>query len=220
MKQITIRLYKFEELSEQAQESVILRERNNIAERHMEWVSSDIRATVSEFEKLTDCRIEFCSYGTPLVYFNRDITVYTGDCEPTSIDSLSGKLLFRYISNEIMPYVVKNKTYYGKNGKKRTSHILADTCNGLVTLTGLWCDYEILKPLFDYYKKGWRKDNRTYHELINDCAASISDTYDMERNYAYSDEFTRQELTESSLYENTLYFADGTEYSGTVEDAA
>lgn len=164
MKEIVLKLYEFDELSKDSQERIIERERWNVMEQCMDAYDIDYKKSMEAFEDLTDTKV----YGWEVGYERYDFsyefkykdpiyehpTDYHRDIFP---ENLCGKLLFRYINNNIMPHITKGKYYStgkyidGKyNYKCRRSRVILgyeDNC----PLTGMCYDYYLLKPIIDYY---------------------------------------------------------------------
>lgn len=112
MKEIVLKVYKFDELSKDSQERIIERERWNVMEQCMDAYSIDYQESMKAFEDMTDTRV----YGWEVGYERYDFsyefkykdpiyehpTDYHRDIFP---ENLCGKLLFRYINNNIMPHI-------------------------------------------------------------------------------------------------------------------
>lgn len=128
MKTITLQLYTFDELSDEVQKEIIERERWNIMEQCMEGYGSDYVTSLRAFEKLTNTQ----SYSWSVNYSGYDFNFKCSynpifEC-PVNCDNdiyaedLCGKLLFRYINNNIMPYIthgqyiIQNSQYEGDLG--------------------------------------------------------------------------------------------------------
>lgn len=210
MKKQEICLYSFEELSEEAQKKVMDRERMGIAQLHDEFVADDYFGTMEKFAEIT--KTEFhTNYGVFVKCKN----------EYCDQETLEGKYLFRYVANEIIPYITRGKYYHNwKTGKSRRSHIfksVGDDC----PLTGMCYDYNILKPVVDYFHNWARPeyDGYTFEDLMQDCYDAIYSAYEKEVEYGYSDEFVREEL-KGPNYEGVLYYEDGTKYEGPAFAAA
>lgn len=117
------------------------------------------------FEDMTDTRVYNWEVGYERYDFSYEFkykdpiyehpTDYHRDIFP---ENLCGKLLFRYINNNIMPYIIKGK-YFSTSGKyidgkykyrhkySRVMFDYGDNC----PLTGMCYDYYLLKPIIDYY---------------------------------------------------------------------
>lgn len=118
MKEIVLKLYEFDELSKDSQERIIERERWNIMDCCMEAYGADYISTMKSFGDLTNTE----AYGWEVGYTRYDFRfkfkyndpIY---CHPTDYDkdiypnNLCGKLLFRYINNNIMPRIIKGRCF-------------------------------------------------------------------------------------------------------------
>lgn len=224
MKEVTVNLYKFNELSDDAQRKVVERKRIEIGNWHNEICSEDYWATIKKFQELTETSVEFSNYGGISIKFHHgdfDTCNKYGEldwCEPRE---LSGKLLFRYIDNHIFPQLFKGKYLsarrYNKNKSlSKRSKLCRYDILGDCPLTGTSCDYDILKPLVEYYRNWARPEYKdvTYDAIIRRCYYAFRNAWQDDEDYSYTDEFIRQELSENPCYENDYYIADGTDYNG------
>ena len=59
MKEVSFKLYRFDELSEEAQDAVIERERDNIGYISAQSYSDDWQASLDEFEKLIGISVKY-----------------------------------------------------------------------------------------------------------------------------------------------------------------
>lgn len=218
MKELKINVFSFEELSKEIQDKVIERERWNIMDSVMECHCMEFQKTLEEFQKITDSyvnsyKVDYC--GCRFGKVRSDKIVY----DDFDLEDLSGKLLFRYISNEIMPYLQRGKNYYTYvNGnydklKSRRSRIIMegfDSC----PLTGVCYDYVVLEPLFDYYYNWARPEyrNLTFCDVMEKCYAKLFDDLYEEYQYYASDEAVREEL----LNREDEYYEDGEQCVGYV----
>lgn len=157
MKTITLQLYTFDELSEEVQKEIIERERWNIMDQCMEAYGSDYVTSLRTFEKLTNTQscswsVNYSGYNFNFKYNNNPIFECPIDCSnDIYAEELCGKLLFRYINNNIMPYITQGR-YYSSSGKYinekytykyRRSRIIksvGDDC----PLTGMCYDFYLL----------------------------------------------------------------------------
>lgn len=108
MKQLEINVFYFDELSKEVQDKVIERERWNVMDSIMSCYCVDFQKTLDEFQKITDSyvssyQVDYC--GCCFGKTRSDKVVY----DDIDLEDLSGKLLFRYINNEIMPYLQGRK---------------------------------------------------------------------------------------------------------------
>jgi hypothetical protein len=214
MRTLEVKLYKYDELSEEAKKKAIESKRGECAAYHEECIADDYIGTLKAFEKLLDIRIDVKddrgrTWFSPK--FNDDSWCYMIDTEDGSeylcLEELSGKLLQRYIRNNIMPYLVKPRTFYrGDYKKQRKSRIMYDDAEASYPLTGVCCDYEVIQPIVDYMK---HPDNdTTMEDLIQKSVDALADAYGDDVDWGYSDEAVEEELNLNE-YE---FLEDGTPY--------
>lgn len=227
MKTIELTLYEFDDLSPDVQKEIIDKERWNIMDSCMEAYGIDYQATLKKFQELTDTYVRnwevgYCGYNyrvdsdkgpfyeNPLDY-NKDICY----------DELSGKLLFRYINNNIIPYLSKGKFYItgqrGIDGKYHSTTRYSKIQNTFYDcpLTGVCYDNEILHPLLKYYQN-WPTypANYTYKDLMEECYESFFKSWHEEYEYWADDENAIREELHHNNYEDRWYHKDGRVYHG------
>lgn len=233
MKTITLQLYTFDELSGEVQKEIIERERWNIMEQCMIVYGSDYRESLKAFEKLTNTRsyswsVDYCNYSFRFNHIDNPIFECPVDYDKDIYaEDLYGKLLFRYINNNIIPHITQGQ-YYSTSGKcidgkytykHRRSRVIKslDDC----PLTGMCYDYYLLEPIIKYYKT-WRSypDNFSLTNLIEQCYESFFKCWHEEYRYWADDENAIREELHNNQYEDRLYYADGCVYSGPLDDVA
>lgn len=72
MKEIVLKVYKFDELSKDSQEEIIERERWNVMEQCMDAYSTDYQESMKAFEDMTDTRV----YNWEVGYERYDFSYY------------------------------------------------------------------------------------------------------------------------------------------------
>lgn len=198
MKKIVLKLYEFDELSKDSQERIIEREHWNVMEQCMDAYGIDYKKSMKAFEDMTDTRVYNWEVGYERYDFSYEFkykdpiyehpTDYHRDIFP---ENLCGKLLFRYINNNIMPYIIKGK-YFSTSGKyidgkykyrhkySRVMFDYGDNC----PLTGMCYDYYLLKPIIDYYN-AWctYPDDFSFEDLIGRCYDSFFKSWYEEYEY-------------------------------------
>ena len=145
MRQITLKLYSFNELSDDAKKNVIETRRNDVCEwlndSTDDWYSNSVKAFCDEF----DIRIKRDCVGYPgtLVDFEfKDDEIYPD----IYADDVTGKLLWRYLMRHYDDMVTP-KTYWGKSHKERTSHVVYDA-----NYSGIYKGFSLTIPsLIIYY---------------------------------------------------------------------
>lgn len=225
MKIIALQLYTFDELSEEVQKEIVERERWNIMDQCMENCGSDYVKSLDAFTKLTDTmlcgwEVGYCGYNFNLKYSDSLMFECPVDCDKDIYaENLCGKLLFRYVDNNIIPYITQGKYYFlGKyinekyTYKYRRSRIIksvGDNC----PLTGMCYDFYLLEPIIKYYKT-WCSypDNFSLIDLIEQCYESFFRYWHEEYKYWANDEDAIREELHNNQYEDRLYYEDGRVY--------
>jgi len=162
MREITVKIYEFSELSEKAQRRAW---ELNAVQYHD---SSDFVATLEAFEKIFDIKVyrydvSDCRFDFAYVTAGRATEAPEGDA----------LRLARYIWNNYADDIMKGR-YYSTPGryidgkytyKYRYSKVTKSMDN--CPLTGFYADYDILQPVVDcLHYKAFYND---YGELIDDC---------------------------------------------------
>lgn len=222
MKEIVLKVYKFDELSKDSQEKIIERERWNVMEQCMSAYNVDYEASMKAFGELTNAKVYDYEVGYSTCNFS-----YGFKHSDIFTENLCGKLLFRYINNNIMPHITKGKYYsIGKyidgkyNYKRRRSRVILgyeDNC----PLTGMCYDYYLLKPIIDYYDT-WctYPENFSLEDLIEKCYNNFFKAWHEEyEHWADNEDAIREELHHNQ-YEARLYYEDGDVYVGPLNEIA
>ncbi len=199
MKEVTLKLYKFDELDESAQRKVMDNNRDAIQADAMECYGYEYRDTLEKFSEvfgITVSEWEVSDYYHNFRFDFKD-AIYDWLDGCLYAEDVSGKLLLRYLNG------IHIKKAYSKN-----KYVQPFDQNADCPLTGMCYDYEILQPIVDWYKKP--DYGITLYELIKSCLENFFQAWQDEYEYCRGDEFVRQELSESSAYEDALYTSDGT----------
>ncbi len=219
MKEVKVKLYRFDELSKDARHEVCERERqqtNNwgtISQEH------DAEERISTLQKF--CEVFGIKYKLDYDHDRRFISWHFKDSEIDSHE-ISGKYLWRFLDNYY--YDIRSRKYFAtnfrqdENGKMyykhRHSRIMWEEQN--CPLTGMCYDCDILDKIFDWYKKpDWKL---SLHDLFEDCFSHYLKLWEEEDDYIVSDE-NISDLIEANLGDK-LYYEDGTEFNGIYEEAA
>lgn len=227
MKTISLNLYDFDDLQEDVQQQIIEKERWNIMDSCMEAYSTDYHNTLKKFQELTDTYVRGWEVGYEGYNYRVDSDKGPFYENPLDYDKdiyydeLVGKLMFRYINNNIIPYITKGK-YYSKvkwvDGKcqyiHRYSRIMTSP-DGDCPLTGCCYDYAILQPLLNYYQN-WPTypKSYTYKDLMEECYEAFFKSWHKEYEYWADDEDAIREELHHNNYEDRLYYEDGQVYNG------
>ena len=161
MREVTMKVYSVEELSEKA----LCRAYDNWSiNSDYPWGNENEKSTV-EFEKVFPIQVYSWEYGGGYDYVRFNMT-----CEE-EVEELEGFRLAKYIWNNYRLDIYKGK-YYSKgkyvDGKysyvSRHSKIkLEKDC----PLTGYYLDYDILEPIWDFLDSP--RPNVTFKDLMEEC---------------------------------------------------
>lgn len=197
MRTVRTKVYKFDELSEQAQQKAV---DSYIAQYGIEtdFIYDEAHETVKAFHE---------AFGTKE---NRRSWL---ECDCSNIENdvleLKGLRLRTYIINNFWDNLFKGKYFslwsktevsfkYHKEGypvlKSRHSKVLFDnTC----TLTGVCYDMSLLQPIYDFIEYKDKPDYYSYMDfetLMNDCFASLEKDIDSEVEAQSSFEVVSEQL--------------------------
>lgn len=235
MKEIVLKVYKFDKLSKDSQEKIIERERWNVMEQCMDAYSIDYQESMKAFEDMIDTRVYNWEVGYERYDFSYEFkyndpiyehpTDYNRDIFPKN---LCGKLLFRYINNNIMPYIIKVK-YFSTSGKyidgkykyrhkySRVMFDYGDNC----PLTGMCYDYYLLKPIIDYYN-AWctYPEDFSLEDLMRQCYDNFFKSWHEEYEYWADNEDAIREELHHNQYEDRLYYENGDVYVEPLNEIA
>lgn len=215
MKKLTVKVYRFDELSEKVQNKLAEAKRDTVHNIEMEMNDVERRETLESFCEAFDVDFDWegSNYSDPQFNYQICSGMYDADNDDISAEDIRGKLLFRWINNH--SDVLFSKREFYKSGKSRTSKIFydGDDC----PLTGVCYDCDILKPMYDRYDKVL---DPTYSldDLIHDCLDSFFRSWHEEDEYWLNNmEGIKEELSQN-LYSDTWFFADGSIFNGDVKE--
>lgn len=212
MKEFKIKLYSFDELSKDAKHNVCENERNhnyNFGMLAQGDDANDRMATLDAF-----CKLFGIVYRIDYDHCHRFIS---WRFEDESIDDLTikGKYLLRFLNKRYNDFNVR-KTFwlpFNKGSKKRESKIL--WIKGVeCPFTGMYYDCDILENIFKWYAQpDW---NITLKDFFDNIFRTYMKYWADEDDYRMSDEGIGEMI--SINREDTLYFSNGEEFSGDVEE--
>lgn len=233
MKEIVLKVYKFDELPKDSQEKIIERECWNIMEQCMNARNIDYEKSMKAFEDLTDTKVYNWEVGYEIYDFkfrfkyNGCIYYHPNDYDKDIYpESLCGKLLFRYINNNIMPYITKGR-YFSTSGKyvdgeykyrSKYSRVIFDYKDSC-PLTGVCYDLYLLKPIIDYYNT-WCNypEDFSLEDLIRRCYNNFFRLWHKEYEYWADNEDAIREELHHNQYEDRLYYENGDVYVGSLNE--
>lgn len=206
---IRIKLYKFNELNEKAQEKAIEHYRVNYSPDDVTRDYEEMHDSVKAFHDIFGTREGGRSW----------LDVYC-DHISDNVMELKGLRLRTYIINNFWHHLYKGKYYslWSKTDvtykhhpegypvlKQRHSRVLF--VNDGCPLTGICWDNDILQPLFDFIEYKKTPDYYSYMDfetLMNDCIDAARKSIESQEEALYSDEYIREQLQEQDT-EYTKY---------------
>jgi len=199
MRQETITLYKFDELSKEAREKAIESLTEILAQSADEGDNSEYEDALQEIEKAFGIKVtNYCVGSYRLYDFNFKFT--DSRWKNWDWDDITEKndpsLLLRYF-NEVDNYCRKGKYYsidYYKDGKysykRRYSKVIFPEYSCM--LTGTWCTNavdDVMNNFWDYYRKGF-----SVREFINEMLDKFFSYWEEDLNYHWSREYIEEEI--------------------------
>lgn len=217
MKNITIKAYQLSELSEQAKENFCNRYRaeGKVFDDH---IHDEFNASIKAFREF---------YGLKQDRMENDSLAYLKDFDE-DIENLKGLRLRTYIINNY-PSIVRGKYYslwsktekannpYGGKLKQRYSKVMFEySC----PLTGIYCDHNILQPIYDFiYKYSERSGEYSQtdiYDLFDECFNQCQFAYDNALEYQNSNEAIIEDIEANNPH--ALYTEDGEEIDFEFEE--
>ena len=202
MRTIERKIYRYDELSEQAQKVAIESMRDRISGTRIELDSADYRNTLEMIEKIFRVNVYDWHVNEYNSYFRFE---FTGIDEETENEP---RLLLRYLNTNVLPYIDNKKWYYSKTARvSRKSRILCkksfDYC-----LTGCWCDDAVDNALNNINQSV--KDKFNAREFVENLLEGFFKQWQNDYEYTCSDECIAEEIeaNDYEFYENGRpYFA-------------
>ena len=231
MKEVKVKLYKFEELSDEVKKSIVDKERWDVCHATMEGYASDYQSTLEKFAelmgiKVTSWSVDYCDYNFSFK-FKSDYAF--GDCWSCFWiynEQCTGKLLRRWLNNNFLPRALKPKLFvkysagYDKEkhrwNKHRYSKIQRERWDNC-PLTGMIYDCSVMEVVMEVLAKPI-PETYSLEDLIEDCLDKFFKDWQGEYEYWASDEGVKEQIT--NWYEDQLFYEDGTKFCGIYEDVA
>lgn len=203
MKEIKVKLYKFDELSEEAQEKAIEAERNNMDIWF--YVDNEIES-IYTIGDIIGCGKQYIKYELSLCSYS--YIEYKEYDSPE--EEICGIRALKYIYNHFiapnMTYnIIFNKDYTKKHYNKCKKHF---------HINGYYMEDIILKTYNDIINEIRKSKNIkhiTVHYFIQTLEENITSAIMNQVEYVMSDDFIREELLN---IEEEIYNSDGTIYKG------
>ena len=202
MRTIERQIFRYDELSEQAQKVAIESIREEISSARMESDSVDYYNTLNEIEQIFGVKIYDWNVNEYNSYFRFEFTHIDEETENEP------RLLLRYLNTNVLPCIDNKKRYYSKTAKaSRKSRIL---CNNSYDycLTGCWCDNAIDNALNNIKQSVKNKFNA--REFVNSILEGFFEQWQNDYEFALSDEYISEEIdaNDYEFYENGKPYTD------------
>jgi len=188
MKTIEITLYKFNELSSEAQETAINKWRESDTDY---FFASDNEASLKAFTEIFPIKVNNWSYDA---YSHSESSQYNGEADH---QTLSGPRLMAFIHNNYGNMLYPAKTYRLKSGKTRKSRIIKDT---EMTMTGYYMDNVLLDPIYDFLKGNVNID---FEDLLESCVYAWGKACQADCYYQQTPEYIKETI-EANDYDFTI----------------
>ena len=202
MRTIERKIYRYDELSEQAKEVAIESMRERISDIRIESDSDDYRNTLEMIKRIFRVNIYDWSVDEYNSYFRFDFVGIDEDMENEP------RLLLRYLNTNVLPCIDNQKRYYSKTARvSRRSRI---SCNKSYEycLTGCWCDYAVDNALNNINQSVKNKFNA--REFVNSILEGFFEQWRNDYEYSNSDECISEEIeaNDYEFYENGKPYTD------------
>lgn len=236
MKEITIKLYEFDELSEEVRKKIADNQSFKVMESVMDCHNSEYEDSLNHFEDATGFNVKNweVGYGTSnyriesqgIIMGTYDFPIYAEECR--------GKLLFRWCRD----FIDNNKKgkYYGKliphekdrnhpaglEHIKRYSKVLSEPIEGgWCPWTGVCTDCPLVEPIVDFYlnfHRGKFTENYSLEDLIEDCVCKFFGEWRSEYEYYGNNKDNSVEEHISINSVGDLYYENGTLFNGILKE--
>ena len=202
MRTIEHQIYRYDELSEQAQEVAIESMRDRIAGTRVESDSVDYRNTLEMIEQIFRVNVYDWHVDEYNSFFRFDFVGIDEDIENEP------RLLLRYLNTNVLPCIDNKKRYYSKTARaSRKSRILCNKSYDYC-LTGCWCDKAIDNALNNIKQSVKNKLNA--RDFVENLLEGFFEQWRNDYEYDCSDECIAEgiEANDYEFYENGKpYFA-------------
>ena len=193
MRTIETKLYKFDELSEEAKEKAF--ENWSNSEREYFWMDENLESLKQGLQhfgfELKNWSIDYyCATNAYLKIVYQNSNGYVDE-----EDTLSGVRLWKFINNNMLDYWCKYKKKY-QRGK---------LLNGSCPFTGYCGDESFLAPIRTFMKQ---PEDITFQELMEECAHEVMKAIEADYEFQNSREYFEEEA-EANDFE---FEQDGTQY--------
>ena len=202
MRTIERQIFRYDELSAQAQQVATDSLRDRISGTRIESDSADYRNTLEMIERIFRVNIYDWSVDKYNSYFRFDFVGIDEDMENEP------RLLLRYLNTNVLPCIDNKIRYYSKTSRvSRRSRILSSK-RYFYCLTGCWCDEAVDNALNNINQSVKKQFNA--REFVESILEGFFEQWRNDYEYSNSDEFITEEIeaNDYEFYENGKpYFA-------------
>ena len=200
MRTIERQIFRYDELSEQAQKVAIESMRDEISNVRIESDAYEYRNTLDKIEQIFRVNVYDWNVDGYNTYFRFNFVGIDEDIENEP------RLLLRYLNNNVLPCIDNRKRYYirGCRASRRSKIMFEneyDCC-----ITGIWTDSAIDDAL-NNIKRSLKK-HLNAREFVESILEGFFEQWRNDYEYSYSDECVAEEI-EANDYE---FYEDGKPY--------
>ena len=190
MREITQKIYTYDELSYKAKEKARL---DWLEDAYFHY-GDDLIASLEKFEEEFPIMIKECAYDQWDCYIDYEILLDDYDDYEFDEDENKEDIIELYKGEELKKYLME---YYEK--------FTEDTSEKCCPLTGCCSDYAVLDPIYEFIKNPTDID---FRELLESCIENFEEVVVKEYECFNSEEFFREECYQCGFE----FFEDGTMY--------
>lgn len=202
MRTIEHQIFRYNELSAQAQQVAIESTRERISSTIIESDAYDYRNTLDKIEQIFGVKVYDWSVDECNFYFRFEFTNIEEETENEP------RLLLRYLNTNVLPCIDNKRRYYSKTSRaSRKSRILCNKSYDYC-LTGCWCDAAVDDALNNIKQSVKNKLNA--RDFVEGILEGFFEQWRNDYEYSNSDECITEtiEANDYEFYENGRpYFA-------------
>lgn len=202
MRTIERKIFRYDELSEQAQKVATEFMRDEISNVRIESDSYEYQNTLDKIEQIFGVKVYDWNVDGYNFYFRFDFTNIDEETEREP------RLLLRYLNTNVLPCIDNKKRYYAKTaGVSRKSRILYNNSYEYC-LTGCWCDSAIDNALNNIKQSIKNKFNA--RDFVESILEGFFKQWQNDCEYSTSDECIAEEIeaNDYEFYENGKPYTD------------
>ena len=200
MRTIEQHIYRYDELSEQAQKVAIEFMKDEISNAKTESESAEYRNTLEMIEQIFRVNVYDWHVDEYNSYFRFDFVGIDEDIETEP------RFLLRYLNTNVLPCIDNKKRYYSKTARvSRRSRILCNKSYDYC-ITGCWCDDAVDNALNNINQSV--KNRLNAREFVENLLEGFFKQWQNDYEYTCSDECIAEEI-ESNDYE---FYENGRPY--------